>query len=255
MQARRPASWLVVAMLAGLPAVGRGQPFHGAAVLYGCTSCKEVGEATDCLLEFRNLDSYGDGWLVNDASDVVESIDGFRRVPAAGHLPIVAVGGTSTCTVGGALPCTVGAGGSVTFRSNQFVLDLTESQQVWSTGLVFAQDVCSQPGGQSSCSTNSLAFPGFPSRTEVCFQTDECTDAVCAGPDRWRLLCTHPPSPDGTPCLDRDGNACTFAGCEAGTCDQSHPICTTTTTTVPDCLPPGRPPKGQPRLPRCKPRR
>jgi hypothetical protein len=35
-------------------------------------------------------------------------------------------------------------------------------------------------------------------------------------------LCEHPPVPDSTPCPDTDGNVCSLAGCEAGSCMQLH---------------------------------
>jgi hypothetical protein len=72
--------------------------------------------------------------------------------------------------------------------------------------------------------------------------TNPCTnDPVC---DTTTGQCNHPPVDDSTPCPDNDDNACTTAGCEQGTCIQTHqeticqpdnnpctndPVCDTTT--------------------------
>ena len=50
--------------------------------------------------------------------------------------------------------------------------------------------------------------------------TDECkTDPVCDPADG---VCKGTSKPDSTPCTDSDQNACTTAGCEAGSCIQAH---------------------------------
>jgi hypothetical protein len=63
--------------------------------------------------------------------------------------------------------------------------------------------------------------------TTVCTpDNNECTLDPACNPATGQ--CTHPPSPDSTPCTDTDNNACTAAGCEAGQCVQSHiPVCQT----------------------------
>jgi hypothetical protein len=55
---------------------------------------------------------------------------------------------------------------------------------------------------------------------------NECTNDLACDPTTG--MCPHPPKPDSTPCTDSDGNACTTAGCEAGTCVQTHhtTVCT-----------------------------
>jgi hypothetical protein len=81
-------------------------------------------------------------------------------------------------------------------------------------------------------------IPGFVSAgTMLNLEVEECDDAapdcqlaICdpalgdpPGPDPIRLgLCTTAPLPDSGPCPDTDGNPCTTAGCEAGTCVQDH---------------------------------
>jgi hypothetical protein len=67
-----------------------------------------------------------------------------------------------------------------------------------------------------------------------------CTDDLACNPTTG--LCEHPPVPDSTPCPDGDGNACTFAGCEAGSCVQAHnqTVCTPDSnecTNDPPCNP------------------
>jgi len=50
--------------------------------------------------------------------------------------------------------------------------------------------------------------------------TNECVnDAVCDPADG---TCKSTTKPDSTPCTDTDGKTCTTAGCEAGTCVQTH---------------------------------
>jgi len=46
-------------------------------------------------------------------------------------------------------------------------------------------------------------------------------------------ICEFPNLPSSTPCPDTDNDSCTTAGCDGnGVCDQSHILCTTTTTTI-----------------------
>jgi slime mold repeat-containing protein len=65
--------------------------------------------------------------------------------------------------------------------------------------------------------------------TTVC-QPDNnpCTSDLACNPATG--TCDHPPVGDSTPCPDTDGNLCTTAGCEQGTCVQAH----VTTPCTPD---------------------
>jgi hypothetical protein len=69
---------------------------------------------------------------------------------------------------------------------------------------------------------------------------NDCTsDPPC---DPATGACVHPALPDSTACADTDQNACTTAGCEAGTCVQPHivTVCTPDTnecTSDPACNP------------------
>ena len=49
---------------------------------------------------------------------------------------------------------------------------------------------------------------------------NECTSDPACNPATG--ACDHPPVDDSTPCTDNDGVACTTAGCEAGSCVQTH---------------------------------
>jgi parallel beta-helix repeat protein len=65
----------------------------------------------------------------------------------------------------------------------------------------------------------------IPTLVRRCPPDTECIDNFCDPrlDDGVRLgLCTSVNRADSTPCTDADGNRCTMAGCEAGTCAQSH---------------------------------
>src|SRR4029453_19172542 len=65
--------------------------------------------------------------------------------------------------------------------------------------------------------------------TTICEPDDnECTQDPACNPATG--LCKHPPVDESTPCSGSDGNACTMAGCEAGSCVQGH----MTTVCTPD---------------------
>jgi hypothetical protein len=96
-----------------------------------------------------------------------------------------------------------------------------------------ATGLCNHPPKSDStpCSDsdgNACTTPGC--ETGVCVQThqtttctpdnNECTsDPAC---DPATGLCNHPNVADSTPCTDTDNLSCTTAGCEAGSCVQTH---------------------------------
>ncbi len=82
-------------------------------------------------------------------------------------------------------------------------------------------DACTDAGcnGSGTCDQVHIATVCTP-------DANPCTDDPPCNPANG--LCEKPPVADSTPCADGDGNACTTAGCEAGTCVQTHQqtICT-----------------------------
>jgi parallel beta-helix repeat protein len=65
----------------------------------------------------------------------------------------------------------------------------------------------------------------IPTRVMFCPPDTECVESFCdeEADDGMRLgLCRTLNRDDSTPCTDTDGNPCTMAGCEAGSCVQSH---------------------------------
>ena len=217
--------YLGIAVLVFGATVGTARAqLHGAGILKSCEPCKTVGEITNCLIQVRNIDGFGDTLIVKQGFDTVASGGGPVRVPASGNLPIIAVSGTTTCTVGGSLPCDIGPSAAVTFRSNEYVIQPTDSTALSDTGRVVVQDKCNIPAGQGNCSTIDATLP-FSAQTTVCIEDgNECTDDACIGANEASETCQHPNKADSTTCTDTDGNACTTAGCEAGACVQTHTV-------------------------------
>src|SRR5439155_7031875 len=65
--------------------------------------------------------------------------------------------------------------------------------------------------------------------TTPCTPTNECNTAACDATH----TCVQTPKSDSTACTDTDGNNCTAAGCEAGSCVQTH--VTTPCTALNEC--------------------
>ncbi|PYQ67730.1 MAG: hypothetical protein DMF54_03455, partial [Acidobacteria bacterium] len=65
--------------------------------------------------------------------------------------------------------------------------------------------------------------------TTPCTALNDCNTAACNA----EHVCVQTPKSDSTVCADTDGNACTTAGCEAGSCVQTH--VTTPCTPVNEC--------------------
>jgi hypothetical protein len=93
---------------------------------------------------------------------------------------------------------------------------------------------CADTDG-SLCTTAGCDGLGNCSQTHmttVCPpDTNDCTQDPPCNPQTG--MCDHPPTPASTPCLDTDNDTCTTAGCDGqGTCNQSHVVCVTTTTST-----------------------
>ena len=85
---------------------------HGIMIAKGCRGPVCDGEKTDCIIEFGYNDDFGDTIRILEVFDVEDIGQDDVRVPDTGNLPIVAVGGNTTCIIGGSLPCEIGPGGS-----------------------------------------------------------------------------------------------------------------------------------------------
>ena len=166
---------------------------HGGQVLKGCvgpkkvcgtdancpdsSSCSGLGictstpaeRMTQCTIEFENVDEFGDTLRILSATDAIRPGPGETLIT---NLLISAVTGTTTCTVGGSLPCDVGAGATVSFLSNQYVIQPTDPDPLPDQGRVQFTDLCDAPGtlscstavivGQASAATNTITgcLPG-----------------------------------------------------------------------------------------------
>jgi hypothetical protein len=74
-------------------------------------------------------------------------------------------------------------------------------------------NVCTTAGCEAGACVQTHAVMTCTPSTNECLTNPAC-DPVAG--------CTHPPVADSTPCTDSDGVACTTAGCEAGSCVQTH---------------------------------
>jgi len=74
-------------------------------------------------------------------------------------------------------------------------------------------NVCTTAGCEAGVCVQTHAVQTCTASTNECLTNPAC-DPVAG--------CTHPPQPDSTACTDTDNISCTTAGCEAGTCVQTH---------------------------------
>jgi hypothetical protein len=85
----------------------------------------------------------------------------------------------------------------------------------------FGQNVIVEAGIAGVCDNGLISEVSTSAGFQTC---GSCTDFTCntRACDSATNQCVATPVPDGTPCPDIDGNACTVAGCEGGTCVQGH---------------------------------
>ncbi|UCC31979.1 MAG: hypothetical protein JSU86_06805, partial [Phycisphaerales bacterium] len=198
-----------------------GQGLHGVSIAKGCVSPLCVGETTSCEIQLGYNDDFGDTIKILAAWDVQDLGGDNVRVPGAGDLPIVMVGGNTTCTVGGSLPCMIGPGGStlsglpgdpqpgfVRFRQDTYVVQPDDPDVLRDQATVEWEDLCDDPN-TSGCGEGVVNPAPAPASTLItrCDDGDECTTDVCELGE-----CTF----IAIECDDED--PCTTDECVLGTC-------------------------------------
>jgi hypothetical protein len=148
-------------------------------------------------------DDFGDTIKVLEAWDVQDFGGDNVRVPATGNLPIVHVGGNTTCTIGGALPCLIGPGGStlaglpgdpnpgfVRFRQNAYVVQPDDPDVLLDQATVAWEDLCDDPD-TTGCGAQVINLAPAPASAPVtdCDDDDPCTIDICEAGQ-----CTYLPS-------------------------------------------------------------
>jgi len=206
----------------GIPMASAQVLEHGAGATKGPGGCKEPGQMTNQTMTARYLDGFGDTLWIVSAKDRITTGGGDVDYPLVGNLPIIAVGGNTTCTVAGALPCKIGPAGStlsglpglpgdglVQFRSNIYVIQEDDPTTLIDKALIGWEDMCDSPTTQG-CSTASQNATGGAS-TLVCKQdTNLCTTEECnqAGACVSGAVKT---------CANIDSNLCTDESCVPAT--------------------------------------
>jgi hypothetical protein len=202
-----------------------------------CTAgvCDEsISVQTNCVISVRNADECLDDIQVNAAFDTLLFPSGNQRVPAAGNLPILEVGGNAMCAAGPALPCIIGTPGSVanglpgvgTSGRVSFVAQytLTEANQADLAGqaqlpdqaTVTVQDLCNGPNGLPGCNTtpNDVQFTAASPVVDGCEFQNQPVSTLCDTDDD---LCT-PEHCDGDGSCVPNGPTVTCPGA-TGVCD------------------------------------
>ncbi|UCE61550.1 MAG: hypothetical protein JSU63_07325, partial [Phycisphaerales bacterium] len=197
-----------------------GQGLHGVTIAKGCVAPLCVGETTSCDIQLGYNDDFGDTIKVLSAWDVQDYDGDNVRVPAAGDLPIVEVGGNTTCTVGGSLPCLIGPGGSVLsglpgdpqpgfvrFRQNTYVVEADDPDLLRDQATVEWEDLCDNPD-TSGCGVGIINPAPAPASTPVtrCDDFYLCTVDTCEAGQ-----CTF------TDVECNDDDACTEDACDPAT--------------------------------------
>ena len=211
----------VAVLSAAMAEQAYGQGLHGVTIAKGCVSPLCVGETTSCDIQLGYNDDFGDTIEILTAWDVQDLGGDNVRVPDMGDLPIVAVGGNTTCTVGGSLPCMIGPGGStlsglpgdpqpgfVRFRQDTYVVEPDDPDVLKDQATVEWEDLCDDPD-TSGCGEGVVNPAPAPASTVItrCDDDDECTTDVCELGE-----CTFTP----IECDDED--PCTTDECVLGIC-------------------------------------
>jgi len=211
---------MAAVMLVGFSANQAMAQRHGISVQKGCDGPLCIGDTTNCTFLVSHNDGYGDTTMIMEAYDQLDTDgDGTfeTRIPASGNLPIMEVGGNTTCTVGGSLPCNLGpqdlgAGlepGFVIFQQNEYVVGPNDVSPLQDQAHVIWKDLCDAPG-TSNCSTavndaNAPAATMFP----ICNDDDACTNDSCDGGEcSFESVCADP----NYDC--DDSNVCTADLCD-----------------------------------------
>ncbi len=232
--------------------IAMAQLEHGFGATKVCNPRCE-GETMDCTMTGRHLDDFDDVLTLTEAWDEVSTGLGLVRVPAVGNLPIIAVVGNALCTDSGGicnpatgancvLPCRVAQAGSntggmpglspagrVQFRQNQYVIKVTDPNNMPDVAKFRWADECQDPTGSSSCPVGTLVTPAG-SNTDVvrCNDGDTCTTDCCVnGVCSNTSVCLDTSCAAGnTPISCDDNNVCTADSCndEAATCCDHVPI-------------------------------
>ena len=123
-----------------------------------CCTATGADNKTQCMFHVVNNDGCGDTLQLVDAHDVIQTANGgSSRVPGGGSLPITAVTNGSlrtTCVTGGPVPCNLGAGDTVTFLSNEYVIQPTDPNPLMDQGNVAWNDLCDVSGTTTGCNPN-----------------------------------------------------------------------------------------------------
>jgi len=211
----------VAVLSAAMAEQAYGQGLHGITIAKGCVSPLCVGETTSCEIQLGYNDDFGDTIEILTAWDFQDLGGDNVRVPATGDLPIVMVGGNTTCTVGGSLPCMIGPGGStlsglpgdpqpgfVRFRQDTYVVEPDDPDLLRDQATVEWEDLCDDPD-TSGCGVGVVNPAPAPASTVItrCDDDDECTTDVCELGE-----CTFTP----IECDDED--PCTTDECVLGIC-------------------------------------
>ena len=215
----------VAALLVGSAeyAYGQGLPVHGITIAKGCVSPLCVGESSNCEVEIGYNDDFGDTIRILSAWDVQDYNGDNVRIPASGDLPIVAVGGNTTCTVAGSLPCLIGpagstlsglpgndADGSVRFKQNTYVIEADDPDPLRDQATVEWEDLCDDPE-TVGCGSGIVNPAPAPASTRItrCDDGNDCTVDDCeAG------VCSYTPICEIDPDYCDDNNVCTQDICD-----------------------------------------
>jgi hypothetical protein len=222
-EAMQKTKWILalIAILSLGASLCYAQGLHGVTIAKGCVSPLCEGETTSCDIQLGYNDDFGDTIKVLSAWDVQDFGGDNVRVPATGDLPIVDVGGNTTCTIGGALPCLIGPGGStlsglpgvpapgfVRFRQNAYVVQPDDPDVLLDQATVEWEDLCDDPN-TAGCGTLVVNPAPAPASTQVmhCDDGVDCTVDTC---DEINDTCVN--TPDAAFCDDAD--LCTTDSCD-----------------------------------------
>lgn len=199
---------LVLGIALAFPAKAKAQG-HGVSIFKSCvspkTSCNSnadcpdpnacsglgictssgAGHMNECTITLLNSDPSLDSIKVLADSDTVFATSGS---PVFANLPVSGTTGTTSgsCTapIDPLVGCTLSAGASISFLSNQYVIQPADPNPLTDTGTVRVQDLCDvNPIG---CSSSAINVTFGASTTLV----SGCTPG---------LACTATPTPTNTP--------------------------------------------------------
>jgi hypothetical protein len=164
-----------------------------------CTS-SGANHMIECTIILTNTDASGDSLRVLAASDTIFAAGGDQTFT---NLPVSSTSGTVSGDCTGSIDplvgCTLSSGASVSFISNQYVIQPTDPNPLQNQGEVRVQDLCNVNPTFCSALPFSLTIGSSTSLVSGCLPGPTCTPTATAATPTSTPTTTSTSTPTSTP--------------------------------------------------------